>query len=400
MLSMCKKAQSFNEYALVIALITLVGIGMQTYIKRGIQGVIKGTADDLVTQSTTAPKIPVVLADGRIPESELHPTAKEYKEKNGGSVEGIRSGNTISYYSFTSSPDDKTMIGKEDTITHDYTEFGSDGFAIGVTNETTDKKKSVPYSDLKFTRNEDAKTYATISVTVKQDGKVIGTYGQYEMVRLSSSAAGEAAAQLKGIEEQGLYKFNQTITVTSNKNITVKQYALKATNISRYRADGKDNWHPAFVTGYLSRFNNQKPPGFIIVERKGNDVYYYYYPDSSDLTNKVIIGGEDAITRIYTTFNSDGRPDATYNYLGDCIVQYYHIDGNGKLIWDKVYKDYQIIRLKSEPPPAEFALPVLPVESSGTREKTINNDTTVISGSGEATYKLGTDIYKPKPKPK
>lgn len=47
---MRKKAQSFNEYAIVIALITLVVMGTQIYIKRGIQGVIKGSADILGSQ--------------------------------------------------------------------------------------------------------------------------------------------------------------------------------------------------------------------------------------------------------------------------------------------------------------------------------------------------------------
>jgi hypothetical protein len=98
-----KRAQNTNEYALVIVVVTLAAVAMQTHIKRGIQAVIKLTADDLVTQSTTKPVAFEVPADGKIPESELHLTAKEYKKINGGYVWGERQGNTIYYYHFTSS---------------------------------------------------------------------------------------------------------------------------------------------------------------------------------------------------------------------------------------------------------------------------------------------------------
>ncbi len=43
------RAQSFNEYALVLALVTLVGLGMQNYLKQGVQSVVKLTADNLAT---------------------------------------------------------------------------------------------------------------------------------------------------------------------------------------------------------------------------------------------------------------------------------------------------------------------------------------------------------------
>jgi hypothetical protein len=46
---MNKKAQNFSEYALIIAVVTILLFGMQVYFKRGIQGVIKATSDDLGT---------------------------------------------------------------------------------------------------------------------------------------------------------------------------------------------------------------------------------------------------------------------------------------------------------------------------------------------------------------
>ena len=44
-----KKAQSLNEYALVLALVAMAGIGMQIYIRQGVQSVVKLTADNLAT---------------------------------------------------------------------------------------------------------------------------------------------------------------------------------------------------------------------------------------------------------------------------------------------------------------------------------------------------------------
>jgi len=45
------RAQSINEYVFVIALVTAVFVVMQIYIKRGIQGVIKDTADEMGSQA-------------------------------------------------------------------------------------------------------------------------------------------------------------------------------------------------------------------------------------------------------------------------------------------------------------------------------------------------------------
>jgi Flp pilus assembly pilin Flp len=44
------RAQSLSEYALLIAIIGAALIGMQTYMKRGIQGVVKLAADEIGNQ--------------------------------------------------------------------------------------------------------------------------------------------------------------------------------------------------------------------------------------------------------------------------------------------------------------------------------------------------------------
>ena len=44
---MKNKAQSFMEYSLLIGCIALALFAMQAYFKRGIQGVVKASNDDL-----------------------------------------------------------------------------------------------------------------------------------------------------------------------------------------------------------------------------------------------------------------------------------------------------------------------------------------------------------------
>lgn len=48
---MRSRAQSVNEYVIVIALVTAIFVGMQMYIKRGIQASIQETADELGAQA-------------------------------------------------------------------------------------------------------------------------------------------------------------------------------------------------------------------------------------------------------------------------------------------------------------------------------------------------------------
>lgn len=401
---MLKRAQSTNEYALVIVVVTLAAVAMQAHIKRGIQAVIKLTADDLVTQSTTVPVDPVVPADGRVTESGLHLSAKEYKDINGGSVWGERQGNVIYYYHFTSNPEDKTLIGIEDTLTGDYTEFGADGFAIGVAN-----KDNVNY-DLKFIRNEDAKTYETTSVTVQEkivsEGKVlysdIGTYEKYERVRLSSGAIGEASIQQKGIEEPGLYYYKQTIPleITNNpsvhpgvqpKTVTVTEFASSSATISFA------SYHPYIQ----SNFKKTE----VTPEIKGNNVNYY------DIATGSLIGIEDALTLDFTLFDKDGFVDTVLDKNGSVYdLELTENKDAGKVVsvTIKNKKDGKIIGTYGKYEPVRIGAvstssPFLGADKSGVpvykARETVSNEKTNMSGRWEATYKLGTDIYKPKPKP-
>ncbi len=52
-----RAAQSLNEYAIVVAVISLSIMGINTYLKRGIQNAIKSTADDLGSPAQSIYKI-------------------------------------------------------------------------------------------------------------------------------------------------------------------------------------------------------------------------------------------------------------------------------------------------------------------------------------------------------
>ncbi|MEW6170036.1 MAG: hypothetical protein AB1472_00500 [Candidatus Omnitrophota bacterium] len=78
---MNKKAQALIEYVLVIALIAAALAGMQTYLRRGIQGVIKTASDDfgdqkkgLVTKEPEDIEKKILKS-----ESTFYGTTKEYK---------------------------------------------------------------------------------------------------------------------------------------------------------------------------------------------------------------------------------------------------------------------------------------------------------------------------------
>ncbi len=390
-----KRAQNINEYAMVIVVVTLAAVAMQTQIKRGIQAVIKLTADELTSWHLTEPAPPVVLVDGKIAELELHKTAKEYKEINGGFVWGERQGNTIYYYHFTSNPADKTLIGIEDTLTGDYTEFDPDGFAIGVTN--TD---NIRYG-FKFIRNEDAKTYATTSVTVKKQiignnlFSEIGTYGKYERVRLSSGAAGETAAQQKGIEEPGLYDYKQIATAasptgalivtnkSSPKTVTVTEFALGSGTIANtsYHVYVRENF----------RTTDAK------AEIKGNNVNYYLIATDS------LIGIEDALTNDFTLFGKDGFVDSVLDINGNVYdLEFIEKKDAGKIISITIKKDGKEIGTYTKYQPVRIGAvsatsPFLGVDKSGSPaykvRETVSSETTNVSGSWTATYKLGAETF-------
>jgi Flp pilus assembly pilin Flp len=47
--SVLKRAQSFSEYAILLAVVAMAITAMQTYVKRGLQARLKDTADSFVS---------------------------------------------------------------------------------------------------------------------------------------------------------------------------------------------------------------------------------------------------------------------------------------------------------------------------------------------------------------
>jgi hypothetical protein len=52
---MKRKGQSFLEYSLLIGCIAITLFAMQAYLKRGIQGIVKSTSDDLAVPAKFTP---------------------------------------------------------------------------------------------------------------------------------------------------------------------------------------------------------------------------------------------------------------------------------------------------------------------------------------------------------
>lgn len=55
----CERAQSLGEYVILVALIAAVFFGMQTYVKRGMQGRLRDASDFLVTSMKEEAGLPV-----------------------------------------------------------------------------------------------------------------------------------------------------------------------------------------------------------------------------------------------------------------------------------------------------------------------------------------------------
>jgi len=354
-----KIGQSINEYVLVIVLVTLAGIGMQSYIKRGIQGIVKTSADTLAGEQTEG-KIEVKNEAKR----DWHPLAAAYKDRliAGEFFIRERQGNSFYYNVYVEDPDNPGKIkkdrgiGVEDIATGNFTSLDIDGNPLPV------------------------------------------VYDKYGKVLTGTQAA---AYVQQGTIEQGLVDFKykdplHPLTFTADKKITVDTLSKYSGPQSLALAD----WHPA-MKAYQTRMEEDKIRGFIQTEIKGSMVYYYQF--TTDPKNRTLIGGENLRTQDFTQFGPDGFPVSTVNskltvlrtynggYMTDPvtkeIVGVTDINGN-------IYGQYQIVTIS----------PVLPITGPATvavpmRTKTIGNDTTHVTGAWEATYKMGTDIYKPKGNP-
>ena len=345
-MKMRSMGQSINEYVLVIVLVTLAGIGMQSYIKRGIQGIVKTSADTLAGEQT----------EGRIEVDEAtrawHPLAIAYKDKliAGEFFIRERAGNSFYYNVYIEDPDNPTKIKKdrgigiEDIATGNFTSLDIDGNPLPVVYD--------------------------------KNGKAL------------TGVQGAAYVQ-QGVVESGLVKFEykdpkNPLVFKSDKKITVDTLSKYSGPKSLAPAD----WHPA-MTAYKERMEKDKIKGFIQTEIKGSKVYYYTF--TTDPKDRILVGGEDARTGDFTGFDPDGFPVSTVDSKLTVLRTYsgYVIDPVTKEIVGvtgsdgNIYGQHEIVTISSVSPsigPATVAYPM--------RTKIIDKDTAQTTGAWEATYKL------------
>ena len=85
-----KKAQSTLEYAILIAVVVGALIGMQTYVKRGLQGRLKAATDDVGSQfEPTVSTVSQVAAHGAY--------TGTYDVDASGTVKKVDSGRAVTY---------------------------------------------------------------------------------------------------------------------------------------------------------------------------------------------------------------------------------------------------------------------------------------------------------------
>lgn len=372
-----KIGQSINEYVLVIVLVTLAGIGMQSYIKRGIQGIVKTSADTLAGEAGDT----VVYSGSEksiLGRSQWHPLAIAYEKDrlSGGFFVAEKTGNEVQYihYPDTSDLNNKIIIAGQDWASGDFISYDWEGYIDAVYDKDGNLIKDIT--------SEEARD----------------SYGKYDIVSLTS-AANKSVVQ-NGVVESGMVAFNQTkpLKFEANKKITVDTVSKYSGPKSLALAD----WHPA-MTAYKTRMENDKIRGFIQTEIKGSKVYYYTF--TTDPKDRMLIGAEDIRTHDFTGFDPDGFPISTVDNKLKVLRTYsgYVTDPETKEIVGvtetgcvgdscRIYGQNEIVTISPVPAtstgPATVAVPM--------RTKTIDNDTTHVTGTWEATYKLGTDIYKPK----
>lgn len=380
-----KSGQSINEYVLVIVLVALAGIGMQAYIKRGVQGIVKSSADtlageegDVVEYSGHKKSNLARYKDGKL---QWNPIAITYESRlSGGFFVAEKTGNKVQYVHYPDASDlkNKIIIAGQDWASGDFTSYDGEGYVDAVYDKSGNLIKN-------FTP-EEAKN----------------NYSKYEVVLLSS--AGNKPIVQDGVIEQGLIEFNYknaasplTVETPVPKKITVETHS----KYSGPKSLPEAAWHPA-MTGFQTRMEEDGIRGFIQAEIRGSKVYYYTF--TTDPKNRTLIGAEDTRTHDFTEFDPDGFPLATVDSSLKTLREYngYVADPKTKEITGvieagcvgdncRVYGQYEIVNISPALPSAGPA-----ITGKTMRTKTIDEDKTHVTGAWDSTYKLGADIYKPK----
>lgn len=167
-----RKGQSFLEYSLLIGCVAITVFAMQAYFKRGIQGIIKSTSDDLGS--------PVLQAMGIDPQTE--------------------GGRTVGW---DYAPDPTVTVSNQEFITNEYAR-GDRRFQINQDSSVTDASSSViipPAEYLKYGIIHSpvfyAQTFPTFADTTPSSNGFGGGFGG------SNGFGGGGAAGRSGVTNSG-----------------------------------------------------------------------------------------------------------------------------------------------------------------------------------------------------
>ena len=366
------QGQSLSEYALVLTLIFAAVFGMQAYMKRGIQGVIKTTADTLSEEAIESGGGSVIL-----PRLEWDEYIKDYLEDYDFAFAEQKGGN-IYYYNDVN---EKILIGGQDKYIGDFTTFGPDGYPLDTTYYDDDG--DIQTQIYTYTYDEEGSINGAVGSVDEK------TYGKYAIVTLTSKAV---PIVQKGVLEEGLVKLEYTkpliITSLEGKYVTTDQWTPDPVRI-----DSAD-WH-------VDAYRYFPREGFRTAKEEDEVIYYYHYDSNGE--NEVLIGAEDKATGDFTAY-LDEYPAETLNNRGNIIQLYEYIDGEeavrgyvvveGEKIYGETYGKYAVVVL-SEPSADYVPAPIDEMKTTtGGGIGTMDDGTEMIEkteaeGTWEFTYEMG-----------
>lgn len=100
------RAQSISEYVLVIGLVSAALVGMQVYMKRGIQAVVKDSADELGIQEDSEIDVEKGTTTYSKTNTITGPSTRETREALGG-------GNRVDFSTTTTTAGSQTYMSEQ-----------------------------------------------------------------------------------------------------------------------------------------------------------------------------------------------------------------------------------------------------------------------------------------------
>ena len=111
------KAQSITEYAILLSIVALVFVGMQIYVRRGLQGRLRDTSDFITAamKEKVGPRPPGAAADAKEYTNQFEPdyrqSVKEITQHSSLRQRLLEGGNRIKFYD-----QDETHLKQTDRI--------------------------------------------------------------------------------------------------------------------------------------------------------------------------------------------------------------------------------------------------------------------------------------------